>query len=133
MNKQKIINEINKLNIDKNEFWVCGSASLVLRDLTISASDIDLAITKNAFNNLEKQTNIIYLGTNANHKWYKINDIVEFCIDEKTNEKVDMKEPFNLLNLNYYYNNFIKNSKRKKDIIKKELLEKVLFDKKDKD
>ena len=127
MNKIEIINEINKLGINKNNFWVIGSASLVLRDIIDNANDIDLAFTNNGYEELNSKTKLEFLGEKFNLKWYKVNDIIEFCIDEKTNDKVDSIEPFNLLNLEYYYNHFIKDSTREKDKEKKELLNKILF------
>ena len=60
------------------------------------------------------------------NSWYKINDNIEFCVDVKTPDKVDEEEPFNLLNLEYYYNNFLKDSDREKDKEKKELIKKYL-------
>lgn len=125
MKKNDIIQELNKLNIKKNEFWVIGSSSLVLRNIMKEANDIDLAITKEAFEKINKNE-IIYLGENNNKKWYKLNNNVEFCIDKIEENKVDIQKPYNLLNLEYYYNNIIKNSTREKDKEKKELLSKIL-------
>ena len=120
-----IIKEINLLNLDKNDFYVLGSASLVLRGIIDTANDIDLAITNEAY--LKSEKDLIYLGTNHNSKWYKISEKIECCVEELSNEKVDFVEPFNLINLEYYYNNFIKDSNREKDRAKKVLLEKILF------
>ena len=127
MDKEKIIKEINKLNLDKTEFWVLGSSSLVLRGITDQANDIDLAITKNLYNELIKNHELIYLGINHESTWYKINDKIECCIEEIDNKKIELAEPFNLIDLKYYYDNFIKESTREKDKKKKELLENILF------
>ena len=124
MNKIDIINEINKLNISKEYFWVVGSSSLVLRDIISEAHDIDLAMTQEGLNSLEIKPT--FLGDNHGVSWYKINDNIEFCVDFKTPDKVDEEEPFNLLNLEYYYNNFLKDSDREKDKEKKELIKKYL-------
>ena len=72
---------------------------------------------------------MIYLGTNHNSKWYKLNGEIECCVEELSDEKVDSAEPFNLINLEYYYNNFIKESNREKDKKKKVLLENILLNK----
>ena len=127
MNKETIIKKINLLNLDKNDFYVLGSASLVLRGIIDTAHDIDLAITNKAY--LKNKDNLIYLGVNHNSKWYKINEEIECCVEDLLDEKVDSSEPFNLINLEYYYNNFIKESNREKDKLKKTLLEKILFNK----
>jgi hypothetical protein len=127
VNKETIIKKINLLNLDKNDFYVLGSASLVLRGIIDTAHDIDLAITNKAY--LKNKDNLIYLGVNHNSKWYKINEEIECCVEDLLDEKVDSSEPFNLINLEYYYNNFIKESNREKDKLKRTLLEKILFNK----
>ena len=128
MNKETIINKINMLDLDKNDFYVLGSASLVLRGIIETANDIDLAITNETY--LKNKDKLIYLGDNHNSKWYKINEEIECCVEELFDEKVDSGEPFNLINLKYYYNNYIKDSNREKDKLKKVLIEKILFNKK---
>ncbi len=124
MNKIEILDELNKLNINKDLFWVIGSSSLVLRGILDQSNDIDLAMTIDEFNNLD--INPLYLGENHNVKWYKYNDFIEFCVDVKTDDKVDDLEPFNLLNLKYYYDNFLKDSNREKDKEKKELIRRYI-------
>ena len=124
MKKRKIIEEINKLNLEKNEFWILGSAALVLRDIIDEANDIDIAISNKLYQKLKN--NITYLGTNHNSKWYKINDKIECCIEDISKDKVEITNPFNLIDLTYYYNTFIKDSNREKDKEKKEILEKIL-------
>ena len=124
MNKKEIIDELNEIELDKNEFWVSGSASLVLRDIIENANDIDLSITEKAFKEIENKS--IFLGVNHNTKWYRLNDTIEFCIDNKTEDKVEYKEPYNLLDLNYYYDNFLKDSDREKDKEKKIIIKNIL-------
>ena len=129
MNKEKIIKEINRLKLDKNEFWVLGSSSLVLRGVIEQANDIDLAITNKLYEKLTKNYKLTYLGTNHASKWYRINDKIECCIEEIDKEKVEFTKPFNLIDLEYYYNNYIKNSTREKDVQKKDKLENILHKK----
>ena len=126
MNKKEITEKINKLNLDIDEFWVVGSASLVLRDIIKEANDIDIAVTNKEFDKIK--SNLTYIGINHDSRWYRIDDVVECCVDEFDQDKVDIYEPFNLINLEYYYINYIKDSTRDKDIEKKELIEKELGD-----
>ena len=127
MNRKEIIEEINKLNLDKNEFWVVGSSSLVLRNILEESKDIDLAITNKEYESIKE--NLTYLGTNHNSEWYKLNDIIECCIDSFTKDKVEVEYPFNLIRLDYYYDNFLKDSTRDKDIEKKKLVDNILHSK----
>lgn len=126
MNKDEIVREITKLGINREMFWVVGSASLVLRGLVQTAADIDIAITEFGFEILKEKYDLVYLGNNG-CDWYKINDIIECSVDKKTVENVDTYEPYNLLNLKYYYDNFLKNSNREKDALKKAIVKNALY------
>jgi len=126
MNKEKIIEEISKLGLNKDNFWVIGSSSLVLRGILDTANDIDLAMTNDEFLKIKERIDLIYLGEKYNVKWYKINNIIEFCIDQIDDGKVDSCNTFNLLNLKYYYDNFLKNSNREKDKEKKQKIRNYL-------
>ena len=126
MDKKMIINILNEINFDINEFYVLGSASLVLRDILTSANDIDLCLSKNELDRLNKIYDIKYLGESHNTPWYQLNDTIEFCVDDFIDDKIEFAKPFNLIDLDYYYNNFLKNSTREKDNYKKELIRKIL-------
>ena len=63
MDKIKIIEEINKLGLNKANFWVIGSSSLVLRDIIDTANDIDLAMTEEEFLKLENQQEVLIEST----------------------------------------------------------------------
>ena len=114
------------MKLDKNEFWVLGSATLVLRDLLNTADDIDIAVSKKGYQFLKQKYKLDYLGQNKCFKWYKINEIIECYVNIKTNNKIEESEPYNLLDLKYYYDNFLKDSTRKKDYEKKKIIEQAL-------
>ena len=111
MDKKKIINILNEINFDINEFYVLGSASLVLRDILTSANDIDLCLSKYEFDKLSKIYDIKYLGESHNTQWYQLNDIIEFCVDDFVDYKIEVAKPFNLIDLDYllYYFYFEEN------------------------
>ena len=127
MDKVKVIETINQLGLDKNEFYVLGSSALVLRNILDDSNDIDLAISPKLYKKLENEGVLTYLGTNHNSKWYRLNDEVECCVEELDDNKVEYTDPFNLINLKYYYAYFIKDSTREKDLKKKEILEEILY------
>lgn len=53
MNKEELLKLINSLKIDKEEFWILSSGSLVLREIYEIAHDLDIAVTfKGLFINL---------------------------------------------------------------------------------
>lgn len=45
MHKEELLNLLNTLKIDKNEFWILSSGALVLREIYESAGDLDIAVT----------------------------------------------------------------------------------------
>lgn len=45
MNKEELLKLINSLKIDKEEFWILSSGSLVLREIYEIAHDLDIAVT----------------------------------------------------------------------------------------
>ncbi len=52
MQKQDILNKLEKFSLNKNEFIVIGDASLVLQDFIDEASCIELSCSKEVYNNL---------------------------------------------------------------------------------
>lgn len=46
MNKEELLELIENLKIDKEEYWILSSSALVLRDMYPSAADLDIAVTK---------------------------------------------------------------------------------------
>ena len=49
MNKEQIIEKLNHINLEKNQYIVIGSASLVMQSITDKANDIDLATSKDYY------------------------------------------------------------------------------------
>lgn len=46
MNKQELIELIESLKLDKNEFWILSSGALVIRGIYPDAGDLDIAVTE---------------------------------------------------------------------------------------
>ena len=59
MNKDELIKLIKSLKIDKEEFWVLSSETLVLREIYDTAGDLDIAVTFKGLNQLKKNYNLI--------------------------------------------------------------------------
>ena len=66
------------------------------------------------------------MGENKSFKWCKISDDIEICLDVRAVDKVEDYEPYNLLDLKYYYDKFLKDSEREKDQIKKIIITRKL-------
>lgn len=79
MDKEELIELMNTLKINRNEFFVLSSGSLVLRDIFENAGDLDIAVT---FKGL-KQLNKNYSLKEKDNGWYIVTDKVEcVCIGD---------------------------------------------------
>lgn len=110
MNKKELIELINSLKIDKEEFWILSSSALVLRGLYQDAQDLDIAVTKKGLEQLKNNYNL-KLKENG---WYIVNDKVECVLDTKEKDKIEKYNNYNLESIEKYYS-YLKNSNRKKD------------------
>ena len=110
MNKEELEKLISTLKIEKGEYWILSSASLVLRGIYDSAADLDLAVTEKGLKQLKENYNLIQ----KENGWYIVNDKVECVLDTKEPYKIEKFGEYYLQDINDYYN-FIKNSNREKD------------------
>ena len=102
VNKKELEKLISTLKIEKSEYWILSSASLVLRGIYDSAADLDLAVKEN-YDLVQKENG-----------WYIVNDKVECILDEKMPNKIEKFGEYYLQDIYDYYD-FIKNSNREKD------------------
>lgn len=54
MNKTEILKRLNKLNLDKNEYWVLAGSAMVIYGLRDNTGDIDLGCSSKMADSLEK-------------------------------------------------------------------------------
>ena len=110
MNKGELEKLISTLKIEKGEYWILSSASLVLRGIYDSAADLDLAVTEKGLKQLKENYNLVQ----KENGWYIVNDKVECVLDTKEPYKIEKFGEYYLQDIYDYYN-FIKNSNREKD------------------
>ena len=110
MNKEELEKLIITLKIEKGEYWILSSASLVLRGIYDSAADLDLAVTEKGLKQLKEKYNLVQ----KENGWYIVNDKVECVLDTKEPYKIEKFGEYYLQDIYDYYN-FIKNSNREKD------------------
>lgn len=121
MNKEELIELINSLKIDKNEYWILSSGALVLRGIYPDAGDLDIAVTEKGLEELKKNYD---LKQKANG-WYIVNDKIECIVDTKEPWKIEKVGEYNLQSIKKYYE-FIKGSNREKDKARIPLIEKYM-------
>lgn len=110
MNKEELEKLISTLKIEKGEYWILSSASLVLRGIYDSAADLDLAVTEKGLKQLKENYNLVQ----KENGWYIVNDKVECVLDTKEPYKIEKFGEYYFQDIYDYYN-FIKNSNREKD------------------
>ena len=115
MKKEELIELIESLNIDKEEFWVLSSGALVIRGIYPDAGDLDIGVSEKGLAQLKEKYNLIPKGNG----WYIVNDKVECVLDNKDVEKVD---GYNVESINRYYK-YLLSSSREKDKLRIPLIE----------
>ena len=110
MNKKELLELIDSLKINKNEFWVLSSGALVLRGIYPNAGDLDIAVTEKGLNELKNAYDL----KQKENGWYIVNDKVECVLDTKEDWKIEEYEGILLQNIDEYYK-YLQNSNREKD------------------
>ena len=121
MNKEELEEVIRELGIPKEEFYVLSSGNLVLRGLFKDAGDLDICVSKKGFELLKEKYDL----KEKERGFYQVNDKVECVVEDLSKRKYDDLGNYNGQSLEEYYN-FLINSKREKDKIRLEIVEKEL-------
>ena len=121
MNKQELLELIESLNVDPNEFWVLSTSALVLRDLFPDAGDLDMAVTEKGLEQLKVNFDL----KQKENGWYIVNDKVECVLDTMEDFKVEKYGDYYLESLTKYFD-FLKESTREKDKVKYKIVKKEL-------
>ena len=121
MNKEEVIELVESLKLDKNEFWILSSAALVIRGIYPDAGDLDIAVTEKGLEELKKNYDLKEKGRG----WYAISEKIECVVDTKEPWKIEKVEGYNLQSIEKYYE-FLKESNREKDKARIPLIEKYI-------
>ena len=117
MNKEELIELIESVKIDKEEFTIVSSGALVLRDIYDSAGDLDIAVTEKGLEQLMNNYKLI----KKENGWYTVNEKVE-CVLNDMNNKREKVGKYYLQDINDYLK-FIKTSSREKDKLRIPIVE----------
>lgn len=129
MNKEELIDLINSLPIDKEEFFVISSGALVLRDLLPDAGDLDIAVSVKGLEQLKEH---FTLKPKNDEGVYIVNDKVECACDGPKETWVNKPEVCNgiqVQDINEYYEHLL-TSKREKDKIRVPIVEQYIKNRK---
>ena len=123
MSREELIDVIENLGIDYDEFWILSTSALVIRGLYLDAGDLDIAITEKGLEQLKQRFDL----KQKPNGWYIVNDKVECVLDTKEEWKVEKYGKYNLESIPKYYQYLI-SSTREKDKVKLEIVEKYIKD-----
>lgn len=124
MNKEELIELIESLKLDKNEYWILSSGALVIREIYPDAGDLDIAVTEKGLQELKNNYNL----KQKENGWYIVNDKIECVLDTKEEWKIEKYGDYNLQAIEKYYD-FLINSNRDKDKARIPLIEEYMKNK----
>ena len=125
LNEQSLLELLESLDINTDDFVILSSSALVLRGILETANDLDIAVTEKGLNDLSKKFNIIPKeGHDTNSRWYIVNDKIECVLDDMENKKQKVGKYY-LQDIKNYLS-FIENSTREKDIKRVALVKKYI-------
>ena len=107
LNKEELIELIESLNLDKEDFVLLSSGALVIRGIMDDAGDLDIAVNKSGFNKLNERYNLEL----KNNNFYKVNDRVECIICDMDKDLIDGYYVQDI----FTYLEYLESSNREKD------------------
>lgn len=125
MKKEELMQLIESLKINTDEFLILSSAALVIREICPDAGDLDIAVTQKGLEELKNN----YELKQKDNGWYIVNDKVECVLERKENWKIEKYDQYNLENIEIYYEK-IKSSNREKDRLRIPIVEEYINKKK---
>lgn len=81
MNKEDIINTLNKYNLDSHKYIVLSGAAMVMLGIKDKTHDIDIAVTPDYYEYLKKKYDCKIEWYNGNNTVYFIDDIINFGLN----------------------------------------------------
>ena len=124
MNKEELLQLLSTLKIDRNEFWILSSSSLVMRGIFPDAGDLDIAVTNKGLEELKNNYNLTF----KERGWFTVSDNIEGVCDgdiEDLKYKPELVDGYQVQNIEEYYN-YLRSSEREKDKARIPIVEEYL-------
>ena len=112
MNKGQLLELLETLKIDEEEFVILSSSALILRDIYDKAQDLDIAVTEKGLKQLHNNYTLIQ----KDNGWYIVNDKVECILNDMSNKKEKIGKYY--IQDIYDYLEFLNTSNREKDKVR---------------
>ncbi len=123
MNKKQLLDLLDTLKINKEEYTILSSSALVLRDIYQDAGDLDIAVTEEGLNQLKQNYQLHY----KERGWYDVNDKIE-CVQNNMEGIREKVGDYYLEDILHYYE-YLKTSTREKDKLRIPIVEKYIKEK----
>ena len=126
MNKENLLELLETLKINREEFWVLSSTALVLRGIYHDAGDLDIAVTDKGLEELKKNYDLKF----KENGWFIVSELIEGVCDGKKEElkfKPERVGDYYVQNIQEYLE-YLKNSNREKDKLRIPIVEKYIID-----
>lgn len=98
MNKYEILEALEKINLPKEEYYILSGGCLVLYGLKEQTNDLDLCVSKKAFDILKEKFDF---GENdkSEHNFYQINEYCEVIVKDEKDWKYSKIEGYQVEDL----------------------------------
>lgn len=125
MNKTDILNTLGKYHLDINEFMIISGASMVIQEIKENTKDIDIAVSKEYYDYLEKNYKCDVAKVINGLNIYSIDDVINFSTNYYNKDEAIMYEGYPIQKLDKIREMKLKLS-RQKDIQDINLINKYL-------
>lgn len=99
MNKNDIVNLIQKMDMPINEYYILSGAALVMRNIREKCNDLDLCVSSSIFELLKEKFEV-KKSVKPYDNLYQIGDEIEFFVESKENFKMEFEGGYPLEDIN---------------------------------
>lgn len=93
MTKGQLLQLVDSLELPKEEYYILSSGCLLLYELRDEAKDLDLCVSRSLFENLVSRFDID-LSSKNECGFYRLNDLVEVVVNDKSEFKRSFKDGY---------------------------------------
>ena len=127
MNKEEYLKKLDSLNLDKNNYCIIASGSMLMHGLRDICNDIDIRVTKELFDELLIKYN---MKVSSRYDYvYELNDEIDVNCKNFDRNNIEFVDGYPVESLEVQLK-WMKDNKRDKDIDKIRIIEEYLNNRK---
>lgn len=93
MNKEKLLELVNSLDLPKEEYYILSSGCLLLYGLREQAKDLDLCVSTELFKDMITRFSID-LSSKNDCGFYRLNDLIEVVVNDREQFNREFKDGY---------------------------------------